>query len=109
MDKERQDKLKRGLENYRFEYITSFRDVDGGLYVWMSLSPSREYYIVEADNVRTKYYKRFGDAIKYFEKHEGFETWIDLAWPMPEVFGHDDDQIPVEDLDWCELYELTRQ
>jgi hypothetical protein len=110
MNKERQEKLKKGLLNDRFEKLTSFKDEDGGRYVWMSLSISKEFYVVETEIARTKYYKRFNDALNYFEKHEGDEeTWIDLTWPMPEILGHNYDQIAVQDLDWIETYQLTRQ
>ncbi len=110
MDKERAEKLKKGLLNHRFEYITSFKNIDGGKYVWMSLSPSREYYIVETEHSRTRYYKRFSYALKYFEKNEGDkETWIDLSWPMPWAFGHDDDTILIQELDDIDLHELNRE
>jgi len=108
--KEKADKIKKGLINFRFEYLTSFKDVNGGQYAWLSHSPSREYFIVETEHSRTKYYKRFCDALKYFEKNQGDkETWLDLSWPMPWAFGHNDDTILIDELDSVELEELTRE
>jgi hypothetical protein len=110
MDQERQEKLKKGLLQDKFEYLTSYKDINDGEYVWMSLSIGKIFYIVETEHSRTKYYKRFSDALRYFEKNEGDkETWIDLTWPMPQVFGHNDDSIMIEDLDWIELQELDRE
>ena len=110
INKERADKIKKGLINFRFEYLTSFKDVDNGRYVWLSTSPSREYFIVETEHSKTRYYKRFYDALKYFEKNQGSEeTWLDLSWPMSWAFGHDDDSILIDELDSVELHELTRE
>ena len=110
LTKKRLELVKEGLMNYRFEYLTSFKDTDDGEYVWMSLSPSREYYIVETEHSKTKYYKRFSDAIKYFEKNMGDkETWIDLSYDQPEVFPAGGDSVLLEDLDWIEKSDLFRQ
>ena len=46
INKERADKIKKGLINFRFEYLTSFKDVDNGRYVWLSTSPSGEYFMM---------------------------------------------------------------
>ena len=109
LTEKRLELVKEGLMNYRFEYLTSFKDTDDGEYVWMSLSPSREYFIVETEHSRTKYYKRFSDAIRYFKKNMGDkETWIDLSYGQEETFGTKDDSILIEDLDWVEKDDLFR-
>jgi hypothetical protein len=108
--KDRAEKIKEGLINYRFEYLTSFKNEDDDpKYVWMSLSPSREYYIVETEESKTKYYKRFSDALNYFVKFQGdMETWIDLSYEQPENFPVGDDNIALDELDWIEKSDLYR-
>jgi len=110
MDKIKIEKLKTGFNNYRFDYITSFNEDSGDVrYTYLSLSPGRLYYVVESEGVKTKYYKRFTDAINYFEKRaKNDETWIDLSDYMPQKFGALETNISIEDLDWLELEDLKR-
>ncbi len=109
LTEKRMELIKEGLMNFRFEYLTSFNDRNEGEYVNMSLSPSREYFIVETDSSKTKYYKRFYDAINYFKKNMGHDmTWIDLSYSQSEVFGTNEYTILIEDLDFVEKDELFR-
>ena len=109
LTKERAEKIKEGLLNYRFEYLTSFVGEDEPNYVWLSLSPSQIYYIVESETSKTKYYKRFSDALNYFKKNQGdMETWIDLSYQQPENFPGNDDWIHLSELDWIEKSDLFR-
>lgn len=106
MDKVEIQKIKTGLDNYRFSYLSSYTDLGSEVvYTHLSSSPSGLYYIVESDNQKTKIYKRFSDAIKLFNKRADMSNvWIDLEH---DIDWHHD-TIDMDDLYCIELDDLGR-
>lgn len=106
MNKLEIQKIQTGLDNYRFSYLNSYTELGSEvIYTNLSASPSGLYYIVETDNQKTKYYKRFSDAIKLFNKRaNASNVWIDLEH---EIDWHHDN-IDMDDLYYIDLDQLNR-
>jgi hypothetical protein len=110
MEKVNIQKIKTGLQNYRFSYLNSYKEIGSEVeYTNLSISPSGLYYIVESDRQKTKYYKRLSDAINLFEKRVDMrEAWIDLSDYMPQIFGATETYISINDLQFLEIADLNR-
>ena len=106
MDTRDIQKIKKGFDNYRFSHLNSYTELGSEvIYTHLSSSPSGLYYIVESDNKKTKYYKRFSDAIKLFNKRANLSNvWIDL---IHEIDFHNDN-IDIDDLQFIDLNDLVR-
>ena len=106
MNKENIQKIKTGLDNYRFSYLNGY--VDNGdeyEYTYLSTSDSGLYYIVESQFKETRYYKRISDAINLFNKRTRQHTvYLDLVHPINDSMN----DIPLEDLDFIDLDDLGR-
>ncbi len=108
MNKQDIQKIKAGLDNFRFSYLNGYVDHgDEVEYTTVSSSLSGLYYIVESDMEKTRYYKRISDAIKLFNKRTRPHTvWLDLLHPMNGFSTMND--ISLEDLQSIDLNDLER-
>jgi hypothetical protein len=106
MNKIEIQKIKTGLDNFRFNYINTYIDHgDEVEYTYLSKSPSGEYYMVESDIEKNRYFKRLSDAMNLFLKRSRMDNvWIDLCHPI----DHHDSDIDLEDLSFIELDDLRR-
>lgn len=106
MNKQDIQKIKTGLDNYRFSYLNGYVDHgDEYEYTYLSTSDSGLYYIVESDMQKTRYYKRISDAINLFNKRTRLPTvWLDLVHPINDSMN----DIKLEDLDSIDLDDLGR-
>jgi hypothetical protein len=106
MNKQDIQKIKTGLDNYRFSYLNGYVDHgDEVEYTTVSSSLSGLYYIVESDMEKTRYYKRISDAINLFNKRTRQHTvWLDLEHPINDSMNN----IKLEDLDSIDLDDLRR-
>lgn len=106
MNKQDIQKIKTGLDNYRFSYLNGY--VDNGVnyeYTYLSTSDSGLYYIVESQFEKTRYYKRISDAINLFNKRTRPHTvYLDLVHPINDSMN----DIKLEDLDFIDLNDLER-
>ena len=106
MNKQDIQKIKTGLDNYRFSYLNGY--VDNGdecEFTYLSTSDSGLYYIVESQFEKTRYYKRISDAINLFNKRTRPHTvYLDLLHPINDSFN----SISLEDLDFIDLDDLGR-
>ena len=106
MDKVAIQKIKTGLDNYRFSYLNGYVDHgDEYEYTYLSTSDSGLYYIVESEMEKTRYYKRISDAINLFNKRTRPHTvYLELVHPINDSMN----DIKLEDLDSIELNALRR-